>query len=192
MTCIVGLEQDGKVYIGGDSAGVSGTNLCVRADEKLFRNGPFIIGFTTSFRMGQLLRYKLCPPVHPEEMNVDEFMTTIFIDEVRRCLRNGGYARRKEEQESAGTFMIGYRGKLFVIESDYQVGRAVDGIGAVGSGAQVAIGALHAQTATTALNCGLCATSQCNLTAESKVRIALEAAERWNSAVRSPFVILSD
>jgi ATP-dependent protease HslVU (ClpYQ) peptidase subunit len=191
MTCIVGLEQDGRIYLGADSAGVSGTNLCVRADQKLFRNGPFIIGFTTSFRMGQLLRYRLCPPVHPEVMDVDEFMTTIFIDEVRRCLRNGGYARRKEEQESAGTFLVGYRGKLFIIESDYQVGRAVDGIGAVGSGAQVALGALHAQTATAAFKCSACSIPSHTRTAESKVRIALEAAERWNSAVRSPFIILS-
>ena len=62
MTCIVGLVHEGVVYIGGDSAGVGGMSLTVRADEKVFQNGEFLMGFTTSFRMGQLLRYslKLC------------------------------------------------------------------------------------------------------------------------------------
>ena len=38
MTAIVGLAQSGAVYIGGDSAGVSGMSLTVRADAKVFRN----------------------------------------------------------------------------------------------------------------------------------------------------------
>ena len=67
MTCIVGLVHEGVVYIGGDSAGVAGLSLVVRADE-MFRNGDFLMGFTTSFRMGQLLRYKLYPPRrHPDD-----------------------------------------------------------------------------------------------------------------------------
>jgi hypothetical protein len=37
MTAIVGLVQAGSVYIGGDSAGVSGMSLTVRADAKVFR-----------------------------------------------------------------------------------------------------------------------------------------------------------
>ena len=57
MTCIVGLVHEGTVFIGGDSAGVAGLSLVVRADEKVFRNGDFLMDFTTSFRMGQLLRY---------------------------------------------------------------------------------------------------------------------------------------
>ena len=68
MTCIVGLVHEGVVYIGGDSAGVAGLSLVVRADEKVLRNGDFLMGFTTSFRMGQLLRYKLDPPRrHPDD-----------------------------------------------------------------------------------------------------------------------------
>lgn len=62
MTCIVGLVDQGNVWIGGDSAGVGGYDLMLRADQKVFRNGDFLMGFTSSFRMGQLLRYKLSPP----------------------------------------------------------------------------------------------------------------------------------
>ena len=45
MTCIIGLVENSKVYIGGDSAGVAGYGLSVRADEKVFKKGDFIFGF---------------------------------------------------------------------------------------------------------------------------------------------------
>ena len=56
MTCIAGLVHDGAVYLAGDSAGCSGWDLTVRADPKVFVSGSYVMGFTTSFRMGQLLR----------------------------------------------------------------------------------------------------------------------------------------
>ena len=59
MTCIVGLIDGRRVWMGGDSAGVSGLDITVRADAKVFRNGDFLIGFTSSFRMGQLLAFHM-------------------------------------------------------------------------------------------------------------------------------------
>jgi hypothetical protein len=236
MTCIVGLESGGKVYIGADSAATSGLALCVRADAKVFRNGPFLIGFTTSFRMGQLLQFKLQPPDHPAGMPTFEYLITKFVDSVRSCLRTGGFAKRKEEQELAGSFLLGYRGSLYSLDSDYQVARAADGICAVGCGAQIALGALHALNAVTPLNpnrlndgkatfptdggpsttaeyvsstpedlssmtenhhslsltCASETTMDNTLTPHKRLEIALDAAQRWNSAVRSPFIILSN
>lgn len=179
MTCIVGLIHDGTVYIGGDSAGIAGYSLTVRADEKVFANGPFLMGFTTSFRMGQLLRYKLTPPTHPyvepgQLMDVPKYMVTCFIDAVRECLKAGGYAEKLNEQESGGKFLVGYSGRLFIIDSDYQVGESLDGYAAVGCGADIALGALHA-----------------TMTVEPRTRVmrALAAAERHSAGVRGPFVI---
>jgi len=174
MTCIVGLVHDGKVYMGGDSAGVAGYDLTVRADEKVFTNGEFIMGFTSSFRMGQLLRYKFKPPFHLPNVSVDEYMVTSFIEEVRKCLKEGGYARSGEE--SGGRFLVGYKGELFYIDSDYQVGRLVDGFAAVGCGAQIAHGALFATG---------------GKHPEERIKTALEAAERFSAGVRGPFVIKS-
>ena len=88
MTAIVGLVKSGSVYIGGDSAGVCGTSLTVRADAKVFRKKRYVFGFTTSFRMGQLIRYSLALP--KPVGNLDAFMSTTFIDAVRDCLKAGG------------------------------------------------------------------------------------------------------
>ncbi|HEV2125915.1 MAG TPA: hypothetical protein VGW38_24420, partial [Chloroflexota bacterium] len=142
MTCVVGLVHRGTVYIGADSAGVAGWDLTVRADQKVFHNGPFLFGFTTSFRMGQLLRYSLVPPQHDPTVEVERYLATAFMDAVRACLKDGGFASKQNEQESGGNFLIGYQGQLFEIGSDYQVGRPVDEFAAVGCGAQIALGAM--------------------------------------------------
>lgn len=179
MTCIVGLVHDGDVYIAGDSAGVSGYDLRVRADEKVFQNGHYAFGFTSSFRMGQLIRYAFTPPAVPnEDADLRAFMTTTFVDALRECLKKGGYAKRENEVEAAGVFLVGVHGRLFVIESDYQVGENVDGFAAVGCGDQVALGSLYTTRTAAYLH-----------EPEYRVRAALEAAERFSAGVRGPFVV---
>ena len=99
ITCIVRLEFDGKVWIGADSAGVAGYSLVIRADEKVFIKNDFIFGFTDSFRMGQLLRYRFEPPKHHPDDDLMEFMSTDFIDAVRKCFKDYGFAEKKDEVE---------------------------------------------------------------------------------------------
>ncbi|SDS34139.1 hypothetical protein [Actinoplanes derwentensis] len=172
MTAIVGLARGDAVYIGGDSAGTSGWNLSVRADPKVFRNKQYLFGFTSSFRMGQLIRYSLDLPTPKGDL--DRFMVTKFIDGLRDCLKSGGYARKEEEQELGGTFLVGVRGRLYTIQDDYQVGSAADGYAAVGCGDQIALGALYA-------------TAGRGVRPKARVRLALSAAERFSAGVRGPF-----
>jgi len=61
MTAIAGVVQDGEVWIGGDSAGVAGLALTVRADAKVFRLGEMVIGCAWSCRGRQILRYHVTP-----------------------------------------------------------------------------------------------------------------------------------
>ena len=173
MTCIVGLVDDGEVYIGGDSAGVSNSWLSLHADRKVFVNGPYVVGFTSSFRMGQLLRYALKPPPPPER-GLERFMVTTFVDAVRRCLKDGGLAKKENEVESAGVFLVGVSGRLFAISSDYQVTEEVGAYDAVGSGAVVALGAMYATE---------------GFEPRYRIRLALSAAERFSTYVRRPFTI---
>lgn len=176
MTCIVGAVDKDGVVIGGDSAGVAGLDLTVRADEKVFTNGEFLFGFTSSFRMGQLLRYAFSPPPVPEGKDVFAYMVTDFIDAVRSCLKHGGFASKENETESGGTFLVGFRGRLFEINSDYQVGEPRDEFAAVGCGEQIAKGAMYALR-------------YIDQPSETKVSIAINAAERFSAGVRLPYVI---
>ncbi len=179
MTCIVGLVDNGIVYLGGDSAGVNVENnvsLTVRADRKVFRNGPFIMGFTSSFRMGQLLEHAFKPPARKKGEDIYRYMVTRWVDAVRECLRAGGVAEITNETETGGTFLVGYEGRLFQIQDDYQVAEVADPFDACGCGGLVAAGSLYSSIGSNPVE---------------RIATALAAAERLNGGVRAPFYMIS-
>lgn len=177
MTCIVGIAEDGNVWIGGDSSGVGPAyDLSHRTDKKVFLNGEFIIGFTSSFRMGQLLAHAFVPPMRRPAIDIYAYMVTDFVNEVRICLKAGGFAERHNEAEQAGTFLVGYAGRLFGIHGDYQVSEQIDGFDAVGCGSQIAKGSLYASKGSPP---------------DERIRTALEAAEHFSAGVRAPFNIIA-
>ena len=181
MTCIVGIEHETGVYIGGDSAGIAGWELTVRADPKVFRVGEFVYGIAGSFRMGNLLRYAFLPPPPPKKRkHLDAYMVTAFVDTLRAVVEAGGTREKKNEVESLhnSSFLVAVRGRLFEIDSDFQVGRPASGYAAIGCGSSVALGALHALV----VGVGLTHPTDC-------VAAALRAAEAHNIGVRGPFII---
>lgn len=177
MTAIVGLIHGGAVHLGGDSAGVGGYSLTVRADSKVFVNGPYVMGFTSSFRMGQLLRHSFKAP--EPDGDLEAFMATTFVDGVRETLQTGGWLKKESEREEGGIFLVGVAGRLFRVDSDFQIGEAADGYAAVGCGQDLAIGALYA-------------TAKTRMAPERRLKIALEAAERFSAGVRGPFAYISE
>lgn len=175
MTCIAGLvAADGSIWMGGDSAGVDGYALRVREDPKVFFVKDFLFGFTTSFRMGQLLQHCFVPPERKDEQGLEAYLCGPFVDAMRACFKSGGYIWKENERESGGRFLLGHAGRLFMIDTDFHVGEARWGMDAVGCGSDIAMGALF------------CAKGK----PEQRVRTALEAAAAFSAAVRPPFVIL--
>jgi hypothetical protein len=179
MTCIVALKHAGKIYMGSDSAGVGGLSLTVRADPKIYRVGPALFGFTTSFRMGQLLGHSFTMPKHDSDQTIETFMATTFINALRVCLKDGGFAKKINETESGGNFLVGYRGRIFNVWDDYQVGESALPYDAVGCGFDLALGSLHT-TAALKLR---------SILPRERIRFALAAAERFSAGVRGPFKI---
>lgn len=173
MTCIVALVDKGAVHMGCDSAGVGGYSRQNRADPKIYRVGSMLIGFTTSFRMGQLLGYALTPPHHHADVAIEKYMATTFVDAVRECLKAGGWAGKDKEVEQGGTFLVGYRGRIFEIESDYQVAERSDPYNAVGCGFELALGSLYSS--------GTMASPR------ARLQLALEAAAAFSAGVYPPF-----
>jgi len=179
MTCIVGLVKDGKVYIGGDSIGVNIDSYSgnIRKDQKVFRNGKFIMGFTTSYRMGQLLNYAFSSSRGINEgEDTMSYMVNVFVNDVRTCLKAGGYASLREGVESSGTFLVGFNGRLFSIYDDYQVSENIDEFATCGCGGEFASGALF---------------SNRHLEPDERIIQALSAAEHLSVGVKSPFSIIT-
>jgi len=183
MTCIVGLVENGTIYMGADSAGVEFDSLAIvcRADEKIFihDSGDFIMGFCGSFRVGQLLRYALNPPDQGARKEDMAYMVTDFVDAVRQIQREkGAITKENELEEINSSFIVGYNGSIYVIESDFQVGRPIENYASVGCGSQIAFGAMYA-------------TKNALMPPKERIELALSAAEQYCAGVRAPFHILS-
>jgi len=177
VTCIVGLQKGNNVYIGGDSAGVAGYSLLVRGDRKVFHNvynSEFIFGFTSSFRMGQILRYRFDPPPNLYDWDVERYVTTDFVDGVRKCLKEYGFGHSNDGPDEGGSFLFGYSGRLFAIHDDYQIEWHTKPYNAVGCGGEIALGALDVLIDT-------------NVEPLLILERALTVAEQFSSGVRGPF-----
>jgi ATP-dependent protease HslVU (ClpYQ) peptidase subunit len=176
MTCIAALRTKKNVIVGGDSAGIRKDSLSIvsRSDPKVFQAGPFVIGYSGSFRAGQLLRFgsggkqisKLRPTGEPFQ-----FMVEKFVPCVREILKDGGF---QPYDKTGCDFIVAYKRSVFAVENDFQVCEMQDDYTAVGCGDHLAIGSLFS--------------SQGN--PRNRVILALKAAERHSAGVRGPFTIL--
>ena len=175
MTCIVGLVNKDKVYMGGDSCGSSAYSWQTVHNPKVFKVQDFLIGCTTSFRMIDLLTYHLnVERSHPDDSD-DKFMRTTFIEGVRSCLKSGGFAK-KESPEEGGNFLVGYHGKLYEVQDDFSILNCQEWGASVGSGSDAARGSLW--------------TTRNDKDPKKRVLTALEAAEAVVPSVRGPMIVL--
>ncbi len=177
MTCIVGLEYDGKVYMGGDSAAVANSNLQLTDTPKVFEKQKMLIGYTWSFRMGQIIQYAKTVPEIKEYPDNYEYLVKSFVPFLRNIFKDAGWLIVEKSRDEGGQFLIGLRGELFEITSEFAVLRMADGFNAVGSGSYYALGALRILKHNT------------DKEPTMKVGLALEAAAYFSTSVSSPFVI---
>ncbi len=138
--------------------------------------GDFIIGYTSSFRMGQILQYNLDIEKQKDDIDDLRYMATIFIESVRKSFGEGGYREIESERESGGFFLVGYKGKIYSIGDDFQVNSSIDGFTSVGSGESYALGSLFETKGEAPF---------------IRLEKALSAASYFSGAVCPPFTIVS-
>jgi ATP-dependent protease HslVU (ClpYQ) peptidase subunit len=182
MTCIVGLIENGVTYIGGDSCGSNGYSKVTRVDKKVFKlkdTPNAILGYTSSFRMGQLLMYATGLIDKRDEPNIDhEYLVTKFIPNVTKLFSDGGYLKTDSGEKEGGCFLLSYKDKLYKIESDFQVGISIDNYDACGCGEDYALGSLNT-------------TENSNLSPVERIHLALQAASKFSVGVSAPFYIIN-
>lgn len=183
MTCIIGFVDKNKdIYIGADSAGVDGHyNIRERVDSKVFIKKDMIFGFTSSFRMGQLIRYQLTIPEQVPSKDDYTYMCTDFIEAVITCFKNHGYAKIDNNVILGGFFLVGYKGKLYQIECDFQVAQINCNYDACGCGESYAMGAMEVIETNLELKVN---------SPNNKIMQALSIAEKFSAGVAKPFNIL--
>lgn len=162
MTCIVGLKHKDKIYIGADSQGSSEGHrmdyqtsklalleVKVKKSDKSYKLG---LGFTASYRMGDLLKYAFKPPKIKENQDINEYLVTAFIPKLINCFDVNDFTATKDSVKFGGTFMLGIADRLFVVYENFCVLESVIDYAAIGSGESYALGCLHGVLSTQVVN----------------------------------------
>jgi ATP-dependent protease HslVU (ClpYQ) peptidase subunit len=181
MTCIVGLIKNGIVYMGGDSAATDDSSIQTIKGSKVFKIGDFLFGVSGNPRMSDILRYRFnIPKLCPRDQDILEYMYQWFIPNLKDCLAEDGFLIKQDEVVSSDSWvLIGYHGRLFILESGFHVSESSLEYNAVGCGMDAALGCLYGVIETELLTSG------------EKINLALNASAQFNCHVRKPFTILS-
>lgn len=174
MTCVVAIvDKSQKILMGSDSSAVDETTHTPHISPKVFvkGEGEFGIGYCHSFRLGQIIEFWFTPPPIPDgEKNLMRYMVMDFIPELKTVLADQDYPNH-EDEKTEWSLLVGVRGHIFTIESDWHVGFDDIPYAAIGAGSAYALGAIHAAEG------------------DSKwsLQKALEAAELFSPYVLGPF-----
>jgi ATP-dependent protease HslVU (ClpYQ) peptidase subunit len=181
MTCIVGYVYKNEVWMGGDSVAGNTSqyeNMLIK-NSKVFIKNNMLFGYTSSFRLGDLLEHKLEIPKHEKSFSVEKYMKTIFIDSVIKCMTDNKYAQIESNVANGGIFMVGYKNRLFLIQGDFSIIEYLEPICSCGCGSQMAKASMKTLL-------------KYNNKIEPKklLTLALEITSEFNAFVKKPFKIL--
>ena len=133
MTCIVWVVANWKVFIGWDTLWVEANNLsiAIRKDTKVFKNWDFVIWFSGSYRIWQILRYCIDLTLDATERETIWkdfmiYMCCVFINKIRNALEENFYKTAKDKPEVSDLIiLVWYKDKLICIYPDFQVEECV-------------------------------------------------------------------
>ena len=145
MTCCIAYKIKDGIILAADSAGTDeDDNQVLRQDPKLMKIGNFMFAISGSFRLRDILMYDFIIPIKAKNETIDKYMRTKFINKFREaCIKKGATKKIDEQDELLGNVIVAYEDKIYQIESDFQVGESIDNFAAIGSGCQLALGALY-------------------------------------------------
>jgi ATP-dependent protease HslVU (ClpYQ) peptidase subunit len=196
MTAIVGmvyrdygmpLPHD-YVYMAGDGIGVgSDGSVQPRRNKKVFTTGEFVIGYAGSYRVGQVIEHQFVPPsLDRSSGSLQSYMVSFFIPALMEAMANhSGVASDDASNPFGANLLVGVRGMLFGIESDYQVSEPDSKFWAIGAGADLCLGAMSALVG----NDGDWVSSKDVPNPTKILGDALSIAARFDTSVGPPFMV---
>jgi ATP-dependent protease HslVU (ClpYQ) peptidase subunit len=175
MTCIVAVKHNKKIYMGGDRclSDYESSFYMPTTDPKIFKKDNMVIGYAGSVRMGKVIKYDFEPP-KSNVRNLEKYMNIDFINALRECLERNNLKLDSvsPERNDVADLIIGMRGRIFIVEDDWQVTEHTYDYLSIGSGSPYALGSLH---------------STADLPPNERVEKALKAADQFSITVCQPF-----
>ena len=180
MTCIVGLVEGDRMFLGADSIATADYDRHIRKDKKIFKKNGYLIGCAGSPRLGQVLHYGCELEKAPETGDLMGFMVAPFVNGVRELFASAGCLEVQNELEGfqASILMVGVRGRFFAIYADLQVEEVQTPYLCIGSGANEAYASLWTSAKT-------------KTPPKTRVQWAIESSATFNASVSPPVNIIS-
>jgi ATP-dependent protease HslVU (ClpYQ) peptidase subunit len=177
MSCTIAYKDGGKVYMGCDSAVTFDSDTVYNQVEpvKIFRRGDFLVSTSSSLRFGQILRDNFKFPSLSDREDVVHYMTSRFVNRLIEVLDEKKFLHTVDGEARGYAFIVGVRGRIFIVCSDFSVLEIGEKFAVVGSGEKYAEGAMAAIDGLE------------GMTPKEKIEVALGVAEHYCSSVRSPF-----
>src|SRR4051812_20592754 len=108
MTCIVAFKTKKGVIMGADSCAGRGSQAVAVKTAKVSDVGEYLIGYTSSFRMGQILHHAMGAKKHNEKYDLTWHLVNVLVPEIREAFRSGGYLQNENGQEKGGEFLLAH------------------------------------------------------------------------------------
>lgn len=176
MTAIVGIVKDGRVYMGGDSSAVADDIAYPVVNKKVFVRSGMLFGYAGSFRYGQVIQHHMPEVKLSAKVDALHAIVSGFVPVLRESLEGVGGIASDDEEDAAGDCLIGYKGHLFLLQSNFSVLEPVEGVAVLGSSEGILLGAVAALS---------------GRRPEYRINRAMSIAASYSNAVLPPFNIVS-
>ncbi|MEP6477835.1 MAG: hypothetical protein ABJB03_00460 [Rhodoglobus sp.] len=142
MTTIIAVETPKKVTFGWDRQITLGWRK-VAGEDKVFTNNSIVFGCSGALLAANILRHAELPNPAHAGWDIDRWMTRELLPAINTALTGRAATTvNSGKVETSGSTLVAVHGRIYHISSDLSWMRASDGIYAIGSGSEYALGAL--------------------------------------------------
>jgi ATP-dependent protease HslVU (ClpYQ) peptidase subunit len=144
MTAIVGIQGKGWAVIAADSMTTYDDKpYYAKGMDKAVRKGDYVFAFAGDAVAGNIAEFLWTPPKIIKTMTLDAFMQVKVLPSLRDAMKEHGYEPDAVKDPNAGfDALMCLNGVIYEIDEEYMWSRDDRGLYAVGSGGQLALGAL--------------------------------------------------
>jgi ATP-dependent protease HslVU (ClpYQ) peptidase subunit len=175
MTCIVGIGKNGVSWLGGDSAATGGDlSKRIIGESKVTVKNNIAFGIAGSPKiLNAIMNTRNFDHVKLSK-NHDDNMHHEILPLIKKTLADFDCITNETFE---GGIIVGFKGKIFRVESNFQVFTCKTNFDSIGSGSDIAMGTLHA--------------TQTVNNSKKRIMMALEASADNNAGVCAPFSVVS-
>jgi len=144
MTAIVGIQGKGWAVIAADSMTTYDDKpYYAKGMDKVVRKGDYVFAFAGDAVAGNIAEFLWTPPKPIKTMPLDAFMQVKVLPSLREAMKEHGYEPDAIKDPNAGfDALMCLNGVIYEIDEEYMWSRDDRGLYSVGSGGQLALGAL--------------------------------------------------